>query len=121
MPEELHYCMCLRLLYAQIALCLKTPCAEISLGPRIALLHMPKNCIVPEDCMSISINKCSNYRYTVYTHYLYSESVIVQRRQFSWPPDIMSWPQDLLYSYHVRSYHGLKESSFMTYRHPIMA
>lgn len=107
---RLHYCMCVRLHYAGRLHCARElhyfifwgfHAPEIALfsnfmQPRLHCFRIPlfpktscsrycigtENRIVPKNCMSTSIIRCSNFRYTVSTCYLYSEGIIIQRRLF---------------------------------------
>ena len=95
-PEEMHHCM-------------------------FSILHVPEEMhhrIVPEVCISSRLHRARSLhapesnqvtrvstdvknRYALFTHYLYSKGVVLQRRHLSWLADFMSWPKDLFYVYHV--------------------
>ena len=93
----------------------------IAYARRNASLHVPEEMhhrIVPAVCISSRLHRARSLhapesnqvtrvstdvknRYALFTHYLYSKGVILQRRHLSWPADFMSWPEDLFYAYHV--------------------
>ena len=98
-PEEMHHCMCPILHTSEethhcmcpkkciIALCPRLHCARS--------LYKPKIASCPNQIKSqVSID--SKNRYALFTHYLYSKGVILQRHHPSWPANFMSLPEDFL-------------------------
>ena len=122
--EEVHHCIVL----------------DIACARRNASLHVPEemhHCIVPEVCISPRLHHAQSLhvlnqiksqvsidaknRYALFTHYLYSEGVILQGHHLSWPADFMSWPEDLFYAYHVPKALWSKGIIFIACGHHIIA
>ena len=113
---DARYCMCPILHYARRNASLHV--LDIACARRNASSHCARDCIVPAVCISSRLHRARSLhalesnkvkrvstdvknRYALFTHYLYSKGVILQRRHLSWPADFMSWPEDLFYAYHV--------------------
>ena len=120
-----RYCMCPILHCARRSASLH--CARYCMCPKKCIIacarrnassHCARDFIVPEVCISSRLHRARSLhapesnqvtrvstdvknRYALFTHYLYSKGVILQRRHFSWPADFMSWLEDLSYAYHV--------------------
>ena len=100
-PEETHHCMCQQSMCPKkciIALCPRLHCARN--------LHKPKTASCSKfACARIKsthkYQQMPKKRYALFTHYLYSEGVILQRHYLSWPEDFISRPKGLFYAYYV--------------------
>ena len=115
-PEEVHHRIVLDIACARRNASLHV--LDIACARRNASSHCARDCIVPEVCISSRLHRARSLhapesnqvtrvstdvknRYALFTHYLYSKGVILQRRHLSCPADFMSWPEDLFYAYHV--------------------